>query len=386
MLFTDRSREDTKPKSERESSFAFMDRSARPEIARVRALLESALENYPIPEQAELVTRLKSDDETAFRSATFELLLHETLRRLGYVLTPHPVLENGSQKRPDFLVECPDATSFYLEAVLAGRKDGSDPAAEAMKATTLDLLRLAPHHSFLVEIDSEGDPTTQPSSRDLIRQVHEWLNSLDPDNLRTQMQDQGFESLPQFQWAHEGWTLTIRSIPLSPDRRGLANALIGAFGAEARWLDEWTPLRDAIKRKGSRYGQLDKPFVVAINSESFHLDPIDEMQALFGQEEYVHYVGQPELGGRMRRAANGAWNGPRGPQSRRVSAAWFFNDLTPYSIANRRSTLYVNPWAHMAAPVSMLQFPHARLVENRLVRAQGLSLREIFELTAGWPE
>lgn len=386
MLFSDNIRTDETVKRERESSFAFLERSSRPEIARVRDLLEVAVSNYARSELDELFARIRSDDEVAFRSATFELLLHESLHRLGFLLTPHPELGNGNTRRPDFLVDAPDSATFYLEAVLASSRDGTTPGAEAMKATTLDLLAQAPHRSFRVHIDSDGDPTNQPRARDLIAEVHAWLDTLDPEALLQSLSESGLEAMPTYQWRHEDWELTLRPLPMRPERYGTSTTLIGAFGGEGRRLDDWTPLRDAVKKKGRRYGDLDRPLVVAVNAESFHLDPIDELQALYGQEEYVEYVGRPDLGGRMRRASNGAWNGPQGPQARRVSAAWFFNDLTPYTVATRRSTLYVNPWAHIEAPSSLLQFPHARVVENRLVRADGIAMRELFGLTPVWPE
>ena len=386
MLFTDRQRDDASPRRDRESSFAFLDRSSRPEVARVRDLLTAAVANYPQTEQPDLQRRIVCNDDVKFRSATFELLLHEGLRRLGFALTPHPALPNGSAKKPDFLVSTPDGATFYLEAVLAKSRDGADTSAEAIKATTLGALRDAPHHSFLVDVYSNGDPVTQPRSRNLVRQVHEWLNSLDPDLLLHQIGELGLESVPEFRWTHEGWELTLRPIPVQPERRGRTTSLLAALGAEGRWPDEWTPLRDAVEKKGSRYGHVDKPLVVAVNSESFDLDPIDEMQALFGQEEYAEYVGRPELSGRRGHAANGAWNGPRGAQARRVSAAWFFNDLTPYTIGSRRNTVYINPWAHIEAPSSLMQLPNARFIDDRLVRSDGIAVRDMFGVGPDWPE
>ena len=63
-------------KRESESSSVFLDRSARPEIARVREYLGIAVAHYPGSERAELIARLQSGDDLAFRSATFEVLLH----------------------------------------------------------------------------------------------------------------------------------------------------------------------------------------------------------------------------------------------------------------------------------------------------------------------
>lgn len=42
MIFDDKKREDTSPKRNQEGEFAFLNRSDRPEIARVRELIESA--------------------------------------------------------------------------------------------------------------------------------------------------------------------------------------------------------------------------------------------------------------------------------------------------------------------------------------------------------
>lgn len=386
MLFSDYSRTDDAPKSQRETSFEFLDRSSRPEIERVRDFIMRSLAEYPPNEINELVARIQSRDDIAFRSATFELLLHEALRRLGYLLRPHPELRNGAQTRPDFLVEDFDGNSFYLEAVLATTRDGANQACEAMKATTRDALSQVPHHSFRVDFDSEGDPTTQPSSRELIRRTHEWLDSLDPDVLLQLIAERGFDSVPEFVWQHEDWTVTLRPIPMRKEKRGSARALVGAFGEGGRIIDDWTPLRDAVRKKGRKYGELDKPLVVAVNARSFNLDPIDEMQALFGQEQYVEYVNRPDIGGRLTRVPNGAWVGHSGPQSRRVSGAWFFNDLTPYTVAERRSTLYVNPWSFHDLPKSLLRIPHAQVVDGRIQRSDGLSLRDIFNLPKDWPE
>jgi hypothetical protein len=161
--------------------------------------------------------------------------------------------------------------------------------------------------------------------------------------------------------------------------------LIGALGDGVRWTNTWEPLRGAVKKKANRYGALDKPLVIAINVDSFHLDAIDEVQALYGEESWVEVLGHPERSGPQRQP-NGAWRGPKGPQNRRASAVWFFNDLTPYTLGTRRSTLYLNPWAHLPTPSCMLTFPHKRLTDDELVSLEGKSLSELFGVPDDWPE
>lgn len=385
MPFSCVARTDTSPKRANESSYRFLDRSARPEIERVRVFFSEAIRSYPAVGRDEVVARLRSEDEVHFRSAAFEVLLHEGLRRLNFSLLPHPDPGTGVATRPDFLVTTDTGHEFFLEAVLAGERDNRSPAAEAIKRTAIGLLDEAPHQNFYLDVQSEGDPTTQPSSRLLIREVHAWLDTLDVEALRVKYEAGGFDQMPSKNWSHEEWELIFRVIPLSSAIRGRAIRLIGAQGDGIRWVNAWEPLRDAVKKKANRYGELARPLVVAINADRFHLDAIDEVQALYGEEQWVEVIGHPERSGPQRRE-NGAWRGPNGPQCRRVSGVLFFNDLTPYTLANRRSTLYLNPWAHQPVPTALHRLPTKRLVDDALVATEGICLQAIYGIPPEWPE
>jgi hypothetical protein len=52
--------------------------------------------------------------------------------------------------------------------------------------------------------------------------------------------------------------------------------------------------------------------VVAVNANVFHLDRIDIMQALFGQEQFIFDSSKVYQGPKMTRAPNGVWYGPHG--------------------------------------------------------------------------
>ena len=385
MPFSAFDRTDNRPKRAREPSFQFLDRSARPEMAAVREVIIDAISRYPVAERDELVARLRSGNETHFRSGTFELFLHEALMRLGFTLIPHPDPGTGVSKRPDFLVTAPDGNQFVLEAVLASERDGSSEAAEAMKAATFDHINATPHHSFMIEVSGEGNPITQPPAAALRTAVHQWLDTLDYQQLRAQFEgNAAFDRMPVLHWEHEAWQLDLRAIPLSPERRGKAQQLIGLHDVEFRWVNACEPLRNAVKKKGNRYGPLAVPYVVAVNADIFHLDNIDEVQALYGEEYWSEAISHPELSG-PRRYANGAWRGPHGPQHRTVSAVWFFNDLTPTTLAQRHSTLYLNPWAFHPLPSNLITVPTCFVSADRLERLPGRPLASILGLSAHWP-
>ncbi|MFY0640807.1 MAG: hypothetical protein JXR16_07150 [Bermanella sp.] len=384
-VFDDVERTNNSPMKNSESYFNFYNNSSLPAMESVRGLMEVCILNYPRNEVIELISRLRSGDDIHFKSASFELFLHEILFRQGYELTPHPELSNGSSYKPDFLVKNRNGEEFYLEAVLATEKNELDKGGELRKGVVLDSLSAKPHKNFMVAIDDEGSPKSPPSGKKLLKIIHSWLDTLDPDEIITEIQSYGLDSISPLKWEHDGWCLQIRPIPLKPERRSKSDNLVGIGSIGGGWVNSWTPIRKAIKLKGGRYGELDKPLIVAVNLDSFHLDRIDEMQALYGEEQIIFQRGSNPKS-RMERAPNGAWYGEKGPQYKRVSAAWLFNDLHASTLAVRKSTVYINPWANYQIPESLKIFPHATLNENKMNWVDGLSLRDSLELPEGWPE
>lgn len=386
-VFDQIERNDGSPKRNSESDFAFYNRSSRDAFFQVRALIEYCVSRYPGSEVDELVARLRSNNDQLFQSAIFELVLHDMLLRQGFTLEPHPKLSNGSKKRPDFLVIDREGDKFYLEAVLATEVNEQNPGGEARKGAVFDILNQNPHQNFMIDVDDEGCPKSQPSGKKLVKAVHQWLDSLDPDEVQAQLEnEEGLYGIEPFEWRHEDWVVRLRPIPIKLERRGKSQQLIGIGGGGGGMIDSWSPIRDAIKSKGNRYGKLDKPLLVAVNLDSFHLERIDEMQALYGQEQYVYETGNVGKEPRMERARNGVWYGKGGPQYTRVSGAWLFDGLHPSSIAKRNQTIYYNPWAAIALPDSLSCFPHAVPVENKIHWEKGLSLAEVFDLNEQWPE
>lgn len=381
MLFTDKSRSDSTPKRATETEFGFLDRCCWPEMSEVRSLLEICLTNYPRQEQTELIARIRSGDDRHFTSGIFELLLHEYLLRLGFSLTPHPELKNGSPKRPDFLVTCPSGDQVYLEAVCTSENNGDDSSAEARKDVALEALDCSHHSDFFVAVSSTGDPVTQPSGRRLTEAVIDWLNRLDADQVLKDLTSNP-EAHPKFQWQHEAWTVRIKAIPVSPKSRGSSRRLIGMRSYGAGWIDGWTPIRNVIVKKTRRYGNLDLPLVIAVNVDTFKLDQIDISQALFGEEQFI-FSGESEP--QMQRAANGAWHQPSGRRGERCSGAWVFGNLSAYSLTQRRDNLFLNPNAGLQIPTAFLRMPYMSVVDGNLGPVNGITIQDAFELNNQWP-
>lgn len=269
---------------------------------------------------------------------------------------------------------------------MASEFSAAELAAEKRKNVVLETIERLESPNFFIGVNAKGNPDTPPPGKALQKELSSWLESLDPDEVARNVDNKGFGEVPTMEWNHDGWNIEFEAIPIKPERRGKGQRVIGVLSGEARWINGWEPIRDAIRSKGGKYGELPKPLIIAVNVDDFSLDRIDEMQALFGQEEYVfnrnNHKAQPE----MRRVPNGAWSGPTGPQYTRVSGAWLFGSMNPGNISSRKSTLYLNPWARLPVPNELTQINHAAVSDEKMVWFDGMPLWELLELQESWPE
>lgn len=144
-------------------------------------------------------------------------------------------------------------------------------------------------------------------------------------------------------------------------------------------------IRDAVRAKAGRYGDLGIPYVVAVNAlGQWLLDQHDIMGALFGQEAFYfdpENPGEPE----MTRQPDGAWFGKKGAQYTRVSAALIGGDITPWTAGARTPVVYHNPWAKHPCPDALGQLRSAHPENNTIKEREGLTGYDIFDLPNGWP-
>lgn len=389
-LFGDFERTDSSSKRRGERRFEYIDRSAQPIFEKIRQKINQWVADYPEAERTELISRFRSRSDSQFNSAEFELLLHASLTAAGFELVPHPELTSSSS-RPDFLCRGVDGSEFYLEAVLASQ-NVEDRSEQPLIGTTLDALDRTSHRNFFVQIRTDGYPRTQPSGRLLRQSILRWLDSLDPDDVEQKIAAAAAnggraDSDDRFVWVHEGLTITATAWPISAPNRGNATTLVGVQFGQAGWVDSWSPIRDAVKSKGAKYGNMDKPFIVAVNFSGHHLDQMDEVQALYGQELLNISIEDADEPPTYSRATNGAWMGLSGPQYTRVSAAWIFGNLHTYNIARASSTLYLNPWSSRPVPSSFSSlYSTAALVSEHLDRRLGNLLGHSLSLPSAWPE
>ena len=153
-------------------------------------------------------------------------------------------------------------------------------------------------------------------------------------------------------------------------------------------IDHRTPIRDSIIKKGRKYGELDLPYVVAVNAT----EPVDEtdiMEALYGKEQYSMEISDDNTvitEPKMTRVPDGAWVGPKGHRYTRISAVLLVTRLTTWNIPRTILRLYHNPWAKKPYQ-SVLTRLHQAIPENGEIHwLDGENASTLFGLPPSWPE
>lgn len=379
MLFDSIKRTDLDYKAEAENLFCYLNRSARPEMAAVRNLLCQLVENYPLDEQSQIISRLRSGNHIEFKSTTFELIIYKILKTLKFEIITHPNLPNGSSKKPDFLVKTPTGDEFYVEAVLASHENGDDIGLKKQKMKLIESLNELTNTNFFISISEEGKFEKLPSSKILKKKISDWLNSLDYDQVV--YKTNSTTNYPVLEWKHEDWHVVFEAIPKIINDKN--HRIIASVFPEGSIIDASSAIKSAIKNKSNRYGQnLDKPLIIAVNVDLMICDNIDEMDALFGKETTSYNILDRTI--LHHRMSDGVWGTNKNPKYTRNGAAWIFNDISILNIPSRQHKLYINPWSQFTLPLDLYQLPHFEVVDSELKYSTGLSLPDIFALEINW--
>jgi hypothetical protein len=313
------------------AAFDYTNLSARPEADRVRALVENMFSRYPQPGRVDLRARFRSADDEQHLGAFLELALHELMILAGCVVELHPTVP-GSGRRPDFLVTPADGKAFYLEATLATGRSKEEEGARRLDARALQAI----------------------------------------DNFVS----------PGFYLASQPEGIEITAIP-RPRPDGAPGRVIAIRSLRPGQLDTRGAIRTSVEKKAGRYGQLDRPYVIAVNvleRFSFASDAID---AMFGSK----YVAMTEDGDvRELRHPNGAFLG-KGPRNTRVSAVFSLDQLDPWSLGRCRSRLIAHHRArHCLKTADLFPGDVVRIEADGIRSSPGGSLADALGLWRNWPE
>jgi hypothetical protein len=376
-LFDNIERTDSSPCLYAEDSFAFLNRAAGVVWERIRRELDNWYAVFPDAD-GDLRRRFQNRDPRQHYAAWWELYLHRLFTRLGYRVSVHPSVP-GTNGRPDFLVEHA-STSFYVEAVTVFSGIVAQGRRERLEAQVMDLINTIDASLFFVSVHFDRDGEKTPRAQAITRPIDAWLKTIDADELLTRSGDQ----LPTQEFTIEGWELTLRAIPRSPEFCNHDdNQLIGAGPVTAGYTNDRQQLYRALTRKKKQCGKPDKPLVVAVLATNGFMDNHDIEGALFGSEAVRVHIATGASS--VTRQPDGFWIGKRGVSAKRVSALLMGVSIVPNTCATKLPTI----WHHFDPTYTLdtdLPLPRMDVVNDYLqFTAATRQAYDVLGLDENWP-
>jgi hypothetical protein len=374
-LFSARIRSDDRPRAWGEPAYHFLDRAAGPRWQRVRDTLDAWYRRLPEAARRDLRNRFTLDAELAHAGAFWELWVHEAHRRLGFDVRVHVGIDAG-ERRQDFLLARGDERC-WLEATVVGGDSPLSFTEQKLDEALCDLIDTvrAPRFSLALEVLRYG--SRQPARRRVVPRIEGWLRGLDAAELhRTGAATRRF--------AFDGWEFELEAIPRDGRPLPLEERPVLAPRAACREaiVNDVRPLRRKIKKKAARYGELDRPYLLAVLALGDFVSDRDVVHALLGAA-----AAGCEAHGRSRHD-HAVWIGPGGPCNTRLSGVLVARGLTPARLASTMPTLWENPWAlrplDVELPWRTARFDAAGGAVAFSAAATGADA--LLGLAAGWPD
>lgn len=382
-LFDDIEREEDPGAEHGETRFAYWNRSGRPGFSALRAKIDELVLGYPERHRDGLVGRIRSDDDVAHESAMFELLLHQALIAEGAEIEAIEPNLPHTDRSPDFLVRLANGERFYMEATLATGLSDKERRSKRLFDAVVQAINSVRSTDFWLEVEISGKPSEPVRLRNLRRSIEQWLAGLDHAEISAAWNDERKgDERPSFRHSEAGMQVSLKPIP-KEDRREHGRA-IGVQSGDVWSRTVGAALRQAIEGKSNRYGELDLPFVIAVNGLDHNAEEYDAMAALLGQLVYRFVPGDADSG-RWDRDWDGAWISPNnGPRRQGVSGVLVFNELSVWAAERERGLFVHNPWARQPLNSSPLNVDRLLPQNGEFVRSNGKTFAELLGWEKAW--
>lgn len=374
-IFEDKVRTDLDYAKHLDNIFDFYDRSAKPEFAEVRDIVNKWFESYPIDEKHELKSRFKK----TFSSAFFELFIYQLFTKQGFKLTTHPKLTH-TDKTPDFLAEKGDF-SFYIEAKEATDLSESEVAQNKKLSALYNAISTCNIPDFWLCIDEfhiKGNK--QPSGKRIIELIETESKKFTPEAVANQLEIDAQRESRHIVIDKADVRIEITLLPKSPEIRGDSSIKpIGVYPMGTFWGGPDESIRNAVQKKASRYGDLDKPYLICINALSERgVNSISVHIAILGSVAGTFSTNPNDKDLRWERTKDGVFLSDRGPIATRVSGI-FVTRVFPSNVFAAEHWLLKHPYCKLELDCKQLDLQHEELEGTSWQNIPGKTVGEILK-------
>jgi hypothetical protein len=378
-LFENKHRTFSKPAGHNENSYDYYDRSARKDVAIIRKTLNKWFRKYPDEEKIELKNRFKK----SFSSAFYELFIFNLFKSQGFKVIIHPNAPSTT-KRPDFLVS-KRTIEFYIEAKIATGESKKQESLRKRMNQIYDSLNTINSPNFFLAIEELILHTTlQPSTREIRDKIETELRKFDPDEVTRIIQNSGYENRPKITFDDQNLTLIISIIPKDPEFRNQDSTPIGVSPSEAFWGGEEESIKTSFAKKAKRYGKLDKPYIICINSIGIKFTGgYDVLNAVWGTVALSWSTNPAARDEKVTRIKDGIFLSDNGPIFKNVSGI-LITHVMEFNIPNSNYWLIKHPFASRELDFKIFDLGYQFIKDSKIIPISGKTIGEILKIKPNW--
>ena len=374
-LFEDKNRIYDKPATHNSNTYNYYDCSSRVDIAIIRKVLNEWFDDYPDTEKNELNRRFNK----SFTSAFYELFIFNLFKLQGFKIEIHPDIP-GTTKKPDFLISKGDI-EFYLEAKVAmgeSEKQVSLKRRINQIYDSLNNIKSARIEELIIKTK------IQPSIKQFRDKIETELKNFDPDTVTKDIQAYGLEGCPKIAIEDKNLQLIISLIPKDPQYRKENDNAIGVYPSEVFWGGEEESIKTSFSKKAKRYGRLDKPYIVCINSIGRKFTGnYDVMNAIWGTLAISWSTNPNDIDEKIIRMNDGLFISDKGPEYKNVSGV-LITHVMEFNIPNSSYRLVKHPFADKELDFKIIDMSYQYLRDGKIITTEGKTIAEIFNIKTDW--
>ena len=319
QLFDDFVRTDFRKAKHSDPIYTFINNSAWRSVNYIREKLEDWAKH--LKPTKDFIKRFKSTDNNQHRSALLELYIHEFLRLHGYQIEIHKSADDTSSKFPDFEAKS-ENSCFFIECTHSINPLNEDEGTLSRVNNALDIIEDISSPSYFITVHFESIGSKSIPKKHLTSYIITLIEQkIDDDSFH-------IKCLP---YIKDDWKINFGLIKKQKSTSvTIASNMIGGLG----FTNSVKPLKRSLSNKrGSKYGKLNNPYLIVINTHDVMILDEDISKALYG-------INNPGEG-----IGNSFFFNKGIPQNTRVSGVLLLQNLVHFNMDSVNISLWHNPWA-----------------------------------------
>lgn len=359
-LFEECHRAFVEKRSHGESIYSYLNRSGRPEILKIRMLLNSWFSLLSDEQKESYYSRLTNRKN--FNGAFYEMFLLALFKKAGFIIEIEPKLD-ASRKQPDFLLNknshCVIVEATSNECSLTSKITNFTIREQVVgELNDLDL-----HHVKLLIYDLRILVKQKPSIKSLKSELVKHCREIES----TEYADHTFLTSDQHFFSYLDRDVIFKCaffIDTTPKNQARKTVYADSYDIKIDPIVQ--QLNKSVKTKKSRYGKLERPFVICVNFPNRPLDQ-DEILSIMNPNERrdARFIGKrPHLSNFGRMIDDSI-------------SALFISHVTPFNLPDPQYWFIKNPNAEFPIDNSFLQIDLYEVEgANFVSKASNISISE----------